>query len=260
MSDTSDDVVDVEDPRAMARLRSGLRASAAVQSAIRKFWALMVAESSRITPNENGVVTREGYSELHLRVSLALSSADWADMATSKNIAHTDWTSDIATFAGFDAASIWLQEIKKKFQVVVKSSLQDRGGLRGLFTLYDQDGNGELDFQEFLAAVRKDCNIAEEVASDEGLQNLFSMVDVDNGGTISADEFEELLQAETVQDMTFEIFFDSMFELAELWAAEFMEDALVRFINQLFARVTVKRNEDAGVKTPRFKLVRRCPM
>jgi hypothetical protein len=40
---------------------------------------------------------------------------------------------------------------------------------------YDDDGSGELDLEEFLAAVRSDCNIASEVVADEDVGKLFKV-------------------------------------------------------------------------------------
>lgn len=200
-SDNEEEDDEEDERRHDPRTRAKLRIAEPVLDGIRKFWKLMVSESAKISPQAGGdsVVTREGYTELHLRVSLALSAEEWGDLETARHVAHSDWTSDIATFVGADASVIWLQEIKKKFQELIRTTLKDNGGLEGLFQMYDDDGNGELDRREFVMAVRTDCNIAEEVVPDDKLATLFAMVDTDASGTVSAAEFKELLDAETTQ-------------------------------------------------------------
>lgn len=44
---------------------------------------------------------------------------------------------------------------------------------------YDDDGSGELDFDEFLVAVRNDCGIPVTEVSDRAIKALFKSVDVD---------------------------------------------------------------------------------
>ena len=47
--------------------------------------------------------------------------------------------------------------------------------------------------------------------------------------------------------MTFEVFFESMFELAELWATDFTDSSLAAFLLQLYDRVTVAKS---GAESP----------
>ena len=59
---------------------------------------------------------------------------------------------------------------------------------------YDRDNSGELDFDEFRKAARKDAKLTKNEVSDVQLQKLFNRVDTDGGGTIGLDEFVQLLE------------------------------------------------------------------
>ena len=57
-----------------------------------------------------------------------------------------------------------------------------------LFSEYDDDGSGELDFDEFREVMRE---IAGKTLSDKQLQEAFTAVDTDGNGMVSWDEFLE---------------------------------------------------------------------
>lgn len=57
-----------------------------------------------------------------------------------------------------------------------------------LFSEHDDDGSGELDFDEFREVMRE---IAGKALSDKQLQEAFSAVDTDGNGMVSWDEFLE---------------------------------------------------------------------
>ena len=73
--------------------------------------------------------------------------------------------------------------------------VQGKQDFAALFRHYDRDNSGELDFDEFRRAVRKDGKLTEEVVADADLEKMFAAVDADGGGSIGLDEFEELLGA-----------------------------------------------------------------
>jgi len=52
----------------------------------------------------------------------------------------------------------------------------------------DTDGSGELDTEEFFAAVRNDLAIGVDTITDTELESLFKQVDVDGGGEVDAEE------------------------------------------------------------------------
>ena len=227
--------------------RAELKKEKEIKHAIRQFWDVMAAESSRASAVATGVqeVNRDAYGQLHMRVSKALSEEEWMDLEESKNIANTDWVEDISAFSGMNTAAVWFEEMKIKFSAVVSTF---PGGWADLFARYDDDDSGELDFDEFVEAVRKDCDMGPEVVSDIDLKTIFAKVDADDSGTITADEFDRLImniepgaagEQQTVTTMSFEIFFESMFELAEVWATQLAKNPIVNFLGQLFSRVTV---------------------
>ena len=57
-----------------------------------------------------------------------------------------------------------------------------------LFSHYDRDNSGELNFEEFKAAVRKGGHMSSAVLSDRDLQQLFAAVDTDGSNDVSIDE------------------------------------------------------------------------
>ena len=69
---------------------------------------------------------------------------------------------------------------------------------RSLFNRLDQNGDGQLDFDEFRMAVRSrsGCNIPDSELSTNQLQQLFDHVDVDRNNGISAEEFIYFLETE----------------------------------------------------------------
>ena len=59
---------------------------------------------------------------------------------------------------------------------------------RAQFAELDTDGSGELDTEEFFAAVRNDLAIGVDTITDTELESLFKQVDVDGGGEVDAEE------------------------------------------------------------------------
>lgn len=113
-----------------------------------------------------------------------------------------------------------LSEIKSKFCAATESVV-NTVGWAAVFASYDIDGSGELDKDEFVGAVRQDCDIDENVLSDADLWKMFDTVDVDGSGEIDSEEFERLLESDALaHDMTFEVFFEAMFQLVDLWTAD----------------------------------------
>jgi Ca2+-binding EF-hand superfamily protein len=63
-----------------------------------------------------------------------------------------------------------------------------------LFNYYDRKGDGELQFSEFKAALRRDAYISPQQMPAEKLRALFEHIDDDGGGTVSISEFEAWMQ------------------------------------------------------------------
>ena len=62
-----------------------------------------------------------------------------------------------------------------------------------MFKEIDIDGNGSIDYTEFVMATMNEKNMM----SNERLMQAFKMFDKDNSGTISADEIKEVLGSDT---------------------------------------------------------------
>ena len=120
-------------------------------------------------------MTREGYIQMHLRTSKALSAS--FNLNNAEDMANGDWAEDITAFSGDTSTSIWLEEVKKK----VKRSGERTFGREDsritswqhLFRYYDTDQSGEIDLKEFVACVRSpDCGINRTVLSDDELGKM----------------------------------------------------------------------------------------
>ena len=59
---------------------------------------------------------------------------------------------------------------------------------RNLFSMYDKDRSGELDFDEFVATIRKGGKMGPKLISQEDLKKLFDAIDGDGSGDVSIDE------------------------------------------------------------------------
>jgi len=188
-----------------------LRASPLVLDVIRTLWLLMVNasrdyaeermsgaagrwEKMRQETQEEEVVTREGYTEMHLRISKVLRAA--FNILQAKEIASKDWAEDITAFSGDSAVNIWLEELKKKLREASKKTVASLGW-QALFDRFDDDGSGSLDAQEFIEACREEMDLSEGTVSNDELKLLFKQVDADGGGDISSKEFAEWLASDS---------------------------------------------------------------
>lgn len=188
-----------------------LRASPMVLDVIGALWNLMVSASRELAEAKAGaagrwelmrqrdaekdIVTREGYTEIHLRISKVLKAA--FDLEAAKEIASKDWAEDITAFSGDSAVNIWLEEVKKKLRAATTTSVAALGW-QALFDRFDVDGSGQLDADEFIAAVRNEMDISEASVNDDELRLLFEQVDADGGGDVSSSEFAEWLASENI--------------------------------------------------------------
>jgi Ca2+-binding EF-hand superfamily protein len=65
-----------------------------------------------------------------------------------------------------------------------------------LFSLYDRDNSGELDYKEFRNVVRKGGQVTPAQLSEQELRTLFEKVDTDNSGCIHLDELTAMVWGE----------------------------------------------------------------
>jgi hypothetical protein len=125
-------------------------------------------------------VNREGYRELHLRVSKALSVT--FDLEGAQAIANKDWAEDITAFSGDSKDLVWLEEVKKKFLAAASARVAALGW-QALFDIYDADRSGELDVDEFVHAVRTECSAGGAAFELEDAQLLDVFGQVGGGGS-----------------------------------------------------------------------------
>eukprot|EP01046_Picozoa_sp_COSAG06_P073416 COSAG06_NODE_21942_length_740_cov_0.613105_1_plen_133_part_01 len=69
-----------------------------------------------------------------------------------------------------------MRQVKGQFREAA-TPVVTKIGWAAVFAQYDTDGSGSLDKDEFISAVRKDCDISSRVVSDTALEGLFSAVD-----------------------------------------------------------------------------------
>ena len=91
-----------------------------------------------------------------------------------------------------------LKQLQKKFWEAAYSI----GGVdvEKLFRHYDRDNSGELSWDEFRRAVRRDVKMKESDVPDVELREVFDHVDSDKGGTIGLAEFKSLLHVPEAAD------------------------------------------------------------
>jgi len=77
-----------------------------------------------------------------------------------------------------------------------------------LFSVYDRDNSGTLDYNEFRSAIRRDAKLSANVFSEKAMQKLFRLIDDDDSGYIGIDEFVtwiETYDEQTPNKMQFDI-------------------------------------------------------
>lgn len=75
-----------------------------------------------------------------------------------------------------------VESIRRK----MRAAAYDNGGVnwRKLFRYYDKDNSGEINLDEFKAAIRKDARVKPEQVSEQALNDLFVLVDQDQDGFV----------------------------------------------------------------------------
>jgi Ca2+-binding EF-hand superfamily protein len=137
-----------------------------------------------------------------------------------------------------------MREVKEQFRAATEPVVT-KIGWAAVFASYDTDGSGALDKEEFIGAVRKDCDLNEKVLSDADLGKMFDAVDDDGSGEIDCDEFEQLLTSDALaQDMTFEVFYEAMFQLVDLWTSDPPEVSNYQvFLTKMLKNITKSTGE-----------------
>ena len=167
---------------------AAIRNSETVKLKVRRLWDLMVVESQTAAGDDSiDCVTRDGYRRFHLRLAKALTAADAFSPEMVQVTADMDWADDISRYSGTSHIAIWLDMVRNAFKEGANESVAIQG-LTVLFGRYDADGSGDLSFEEFEIAVRKDLDISESTLTCSELVKLFKAVDVDGGGSVSTSE------------------------------------------------------------------------
>ena len=111
-------------------------------------------------------------------------------------------------------------------------------GWTAIFKKHDDDGNGQLDQQEFIRAVRAECPKLD--IQDSELAEMFGIIDGDGGGSISGEEFYDglAMESDETNNMTFDVFSHSMLELADYWALEHSGEGYIQFLRAVFRAIT----------------------
>jgi len=95
-----------------------------------------------------------------------------------------------------------------KVQDVPKKQLER---WKALFKIYDDDGNGILNFQEVRKLVRQDLKLKDSVVSDWELRQLWKHIDLDNNDSVDIEEFLAFVQGgkgaaeKTIPQAVFEV-------------------------------------------------------
>lgn len=180
---------------------ANLRRNGDVRANLLRLWGLMVVESTCIAQEAGddaaelsvgGKVTREGYRALHVRIAKVLAEAHRWDEESASVQADKGWAEDIYRFSGTSHITVWLDEIRSSFRAAAARAVAEHGFAQ-LFADVDTDGSGEIDFEEFTAAVRTNLDIDPDIVRDNELFGVFTAVDADGSGEVDAQEFTQWL-------------------------------------------------------------------
>jgi Ca2+-binding EF-hand superfamily protein len=111
----------------------------------------------------------------------------------------------VSTQESLDSDALKREGIEK-FKKEIRDAADRMGGagaFKSVFRMYDTDGSGELDYDEFNVAMRQTAEIPKHKVPDEGLVELFEEIDGDGSGEVDADEFIEFIQRDYVHDPAF---------------------------------------------------------
>ena len=160
------------------------------------------AHSSQRRPRKK-VVAPESYVAPHLRnskrgQSLRQQAADDLGVAAAKAAKAGGALGRARARArslGWDVSHV--QQLRRKLAAAAYS----KGGVDWgkLFRLYDTDKSGDLGWDEFRRAVRRDAHLTAQVVSEASLMRLFCLIDTDGSGTVEMAEFHAFVTGNEAQ-------------------------------------------------------------
>lgn len=83
---------------------------------------------------------------------------------------------------------------RKEFEQIYKNFFKEGDATRfatHVFRTFDKDGNGSIDFREFICGLSITCHGTKE----DKLRWAFNMYDIDGSGTITEDELVEIIKS-----------------------------------------------------------------
>ena len=159
------------------------------EEALQHPWILKVNELQK--SNLNADVAMGALKNLqNFNASSKLKQATYAFIA-SQLLSKQEKTDIDKVFRAMDAngdGKLSKVEIKNGYAEYFGKSLTDEQ-VDEMFDKVDADGNGEIDYSEFVVATMNEKNLL----SNNKLQTAFKMFDKDGGGSISTDEIKQVL-------------------------------------------------------------------
>ena len=166
----------------------------------------------------------------------AQADADGGGSLTSEEFAT--WVLDTATTGDSSPREVQAKTLIQDASRAIVTQI----GWDELFHTKDTDGGGTLGMGEFGAIVRGDCEIDETTLPEEELAQLFQAVDTDASGEIDAEEFGTFISSDPLaMDMTYDIFSESCFQLAQMWVAVASAEQYAKFLKAIFDGITTTK-------------------
>lgn len=119
-------------------------------------------------------------------------------MLQADGIMHSSWKGHDDPFSILSTEERLRQKLARK----MRAASYTLGGQDWfeLFSRYDTDHSGNLDFKEFIRAVRRDAAVGPETVTDGELRQVFDYIDTDKDHTIDANELQEFMARELRKD------------------------------------------------------------
>ena len=119
-------------------------------------------------------------------------------MLQADGIKHSSWKGHDDPFSILSTEERLRQKLARK----MRAASYKLGGQDwfDLFSRYDTDHSGNLDFNEFCRAVRRDAAVGPETVTDDELRAVFDFIDIDKDHMIDANELQKFMATELRKD------------------------------------------------------------